>query len=330
MGSGFRGSGWVESNARTQRRGQLFGVAVLTALALPAPAHAAPVSLDLEWRAPSGCPDRNAVRRYVEEMLGNAEAATSSLAARGGVSRVAIDRWTADLALRSGSGYETTRSFEGPTCESVSRAAALVMALTLHPNELRPPPPNPERDTRAPERPIVGRFARPFVAASAAMDAGSLPGPAYGGAIGAGWALGGVLRLETSGAFFAARRATVANTDLGASVSLAALSVRGCYPLVDAGWSFAPCVGGGLDWLHASGFGARSSYDGSAFTSHVEAGATILWNLTEFFALRASVFGVAPMTRPEFTIWVDNYNTAIVHRSAPAALRATGGVELHF
>src|SRR5689334_10753593 len=133
MGSGSGGSGRIDSNARRPRRTRRLGIALLV---LPAIARAAPLSLDLEWHAPSGCPDRNAVRRYVEEMLGNAEPATSSLSARGGVMRVAVDRWTADLALRSGSGSESTRSFEGPTCESVSRAAALVMALTLHPNEL--------------------------------------------------------------------------------------------------------------------------------------------------------------------------------------------------
>jgi hypothetical protein len=316
MGSGFRGSGWF---------------AVLAVLATPTVGYAAPLALDLEWRAPSGCPDRNTIRRYVEEMLGSAEPATSSLAARGGVSRVANDRWTADLALRSGTGSESTRSFEGPTCESVSRAAALVMALTLHPNESPPPAPTPpERDARAPERSIAGRFMRPFVTASAAIDTGSLPGPAYGGALGAGWAPGGVLRLEAWGAYFAARRGALANTDLGANVSLAALAVRGCYPLVDAGWSVAPCLGGGLDWLHASGFGARSSYDGSAFTFHAEAGATILWNFTDFFALRGSVFGVVPMTRPEFTIWANDDSTKTVHRPAPVALRATLGVELHF
>src|SRR5262245_44631853 len=127
MGSGFGGSGWVDSNARRQRRARAIGVASIaaaSALSVPRLARAAPLALDLDWHAPPGCPDRNTVRRYVEEMLGNAEPATSSLAAHAMVWRV-NDRWTADLALRSGSGSETTRSFEGPTCESVARAAAL-------------------------------------------------------------------------------------------------------------------------------------------------------------------------------------------------------------
>src|SRR6476659_3551199 len=98
MGSGFRGSGRVDSKTRRRRGAWALGLAVVASTSV---ALGAPVALDLDWRAPSGCPDRNAVRRYVEEMLGDAEPATSSLAARGGVTRVAVDKWTADLALRS-------------------------------------------------------------------------------------------------------------------------------------------------------------------------------------------------------------------------------------
>jgi hypothetical protein len=328
MGSGSGGSGRIDSNARRRRRTRALGVAIF---ALPTMAHAAPLSLDLEWRAPSGCPDRNAVRRYVEEMLGNAEPATSSLSARGGVLRVAVDRWTADLAMRSGSGSESTRSFEGPTCESVSRAAALVMALTLHPSELPPVPQNPpERDTRTPERSITARFARPALSLSGAVDVGFTPSPAYGGAATFGWSPWGSLRWEVSGAYFLPRSGTISsNTELGANVSVAAFALRGCYPLLDAAVSLAPCIGGGLDWLRASGFGARSSYDNSAVTTHFEAGGTILWNFTDFLALRVSAFGVVPMTRPEFIISVAN-GPETVSRPAQAALRATGGVELHF
>src|SRR5258708_36351590 len=134
------------------------------AFTLPAIARAAPPAIDLDWRAPSGCPDRATVRRYVEEMLGRDDGSASSLSARGSAQRTAADRWTADLALRTSSGADATRSFEGPSCEAVSRAAALVMALAIHPNEPPPPPPAEEtadRDAGPPPRPIVGRLARP-------------------------------------------------------------------------------------------------------------------------------------------------------------------------
>ena len=330
MGSGLHGSGWLVSSAR--RRCRLARRVTLASLAASNLGLAAPLALDLDWRAPAGCPDRNVMRRYVEEMLGSSELATSSLSARGGVARIATDRWTADLSLRSSSGSESTRSFEGPTCESVSRAAALVMALTLHPNEAPIAPANPERDARPPERPIVGRFVRPEIAPSAALDVGSTPGSgvAYGGALALGWSPFAAIRWEIFAAYFAPRRGTLANDNaLGADVSLAALGIRGCYPVVDAAVSFAPCIGGGLDWLRASGFGARKPLDGSAFTANLETGGIILWNFTEFASARLAVQGVIPLARPEFFIdAVDG--RATVYRRTPLALRVTGGVELHF
>src|SRR5437868_4956406 len=85
--------------------------AAIVVLAQAITARAAPVALDLEWRAPPGCPDKSAVRKYVEEMLGTGEPATSVLSARGAVARTSTDRWTADLTLRTTAGAESNRSF---------------------------------------------------------------------------------------------------------------------------------------------------------------------------------------------------------------------------
>jgi len=307
--------------------------AALALLAVANVARAEPLTLDLDWRAPPGCPDRVGMRRLVEEMIGGAEPATSALVARGGVARLATDRWVADLATRGSGGSEATRSFEGPTCESVSRAAALVIALTLHPNEPPPPAPRtPERDTRAPERPVAGRFMRPEIAAGGAIDVGSTPGPgvAYGAAIAAGWPIFGEVRVEASAAYFAPRGQTLAGfAGLGANVSLAAFGARGCYPVGDAVVSWAPCIGAGVDWVHAEGFGARKPDNADAWLASLEAGGLILWNFNEFAAARLGVHAVVPLTRPEFVIQVDP-GPATVYRRTPVGLRSSVGVELHF
>jgi hypothetical protein len=305
------------------------GIALgLGALVVSRAAAGAPLTLDLDWRAPSGCPDRNAIRRYVEEMLGSAEPATSSLSARGDVARVAVDRWIADLTLKSSSGAESTRSFEGPTCESVSRAAALVMALTMHPTEAPPAQPaNPEKEKRAPERPIAGRFARPEIAVAGALDAGTAPGPTYGLMVAGGWSPFAAIRWEAFGSYFFKRRGTLADqTQLGADVQLAAFGLRGCYPALDAAVSLAPCIGGGFDWLRASGFGAKTPGDGNAFAATVAGGAIILWNFSEFASVRLEGFGVIPLTRPEFVI----VGAGSVYRPAPVAFRGAIGMEVHF
>jgi hypothetical protein len=300
-------------------------------MALARVALAAPLALDLDWQSPPGCPDRTTVHRYVQQMLRQDQTATSSLVARGGVTRIAGDRWLADVTLRSGSGVESTRSFDGPTCESVSRAAALVMALTMHPSQ---PPPSldaaPNRDTRAPERSIKGRFARPAVAPALITDVGSTPLPTFGGALAAGWSPVGGVRWETFVAYWASRTGTVADRPrLGADVSLAALGLRGCYPLVDAVVSLAPCVGGGLDWFRASGFGAAMTRNASAWTANLEMSGLIMWNFNEFASIRLGVSAVVPLTRPEFVI--DSPGTAgVIYRRALVAFRGTAGMELHF
>jgi hypothetical protein len=336
MGSGLCGSGWVSSACRRRalERGLALARAVgigcmAGALTFPAVAAAAPRALDLDWQAPSGCPDRNAIRRYVEEMLGNAEPATSLLSARGGVLRVAVDRWSADLTLRGASGTESTRTFEGPTCESVSRAAALVMALTIHPNEAPAASPAnpPERETPAPARPIAGRFVHPEVAGTGVLDLGTTPGAAYGGALAVGWSPVGPWRLEAFVAYFAKRTGSLADQpNLGADLQLTAFGLRGCYAAVDVVVSFGPCVGGGFDWVRAYGFGARLPRDDSAFTGNVEVGAVILWNFTEFAAARLGAQAVFPLTRPEFII----EGAGTIYRRAPVGFRGTAGVELHF
>ena len=326
MGSGLRGSGWMVARTRPRRAPASWIVPVV--LALPNVAFTAPLTFELDWRAPAGCPDRGVIRRYVEEMLGSTEPATSPLNARGGVARAATDRWVADVTLRGASGAETTRSFEGPTCESVSRAAALVMALTLDSNEVPPaPPPPPAKDSTTNERPIAGRFVRPEAAPSLGIDWGSTPGLAYGPTMAVGWSPFGGARWEAFGSFFFNRPGTVAgDAALGADFALAAFGVRECYPVLDAAFSLAPCVGAGIDWLRASGFGARQPGSGSAWTLTGQASGIFLWNFHQFASIRLEVGAVIPFARPEFVI--DGAGT--VHRRALASIRGAAGLELHF
>jgi hypothetical protein len=107
---------------------------------------------------------------------------------------------------------------------------------------------------------------------------------------------------------------------------LAALGLRWCYPLADAVVSLAPCVGGGLDWFRASGFGALVTRNASAWMANLEASGIIMWNFNEFASLRLGVSAVLPLSRPEFVI----DSGGLVHRRALVAFRGTAGMELHF
>jgi hypothetical protein len=102
--------------------------------------------------------------------------------------------------------------------------------------------------------------------------------------------------------------------------------MRGCYPVIDAAVSLAPCVGGGLDWLHASGFGAATPKDGSAWGFNAHALGIFLWNFNQFASIRLEAGAVIPFVRPEFVI----EGVGTVYRRSPVALRAAAGLELHF
>ncbi|HEX9298282.1 MAG TPA: hypothetical protein VF881_20725 [Polyangiaceae bacterium] len=295
-------------------------------VALQTTAHAAAPALDLDWRAPVECPDRETVRRYVSEIVGSAEGEPAALGARGIVARAAPDRWTVDLALRTSSGVESRRSLEGPTCDSVTRAAALVMALAIHARDVPPPPVPRERETPPrPPRPVAG-LVPPSLAVQIAADVGSVPSPTYGGELGFGWMLAGI-RWEASGAYFAKQRGTVAGRDaVGADFTLAAVALGACYPLVDATVSLAPCARGGLDWVRASGFGSEAPTDGSMRGATVQAGGIFLWNLSTRLSTRLELDAVVPLVRTEF--FVEGAGT--VYRRTPVGLRAAAGLEVHF
>jgi hypothetical protein len=165
------------------------------------------------------------------------------------------------------------------------------------------------------------------VAPALGIDWGSTPGLAYGPTLAVGWSPFGGARWEAFGSFFFNRRGTVAGEALlGADFTLAAFGMRECYPVLDAAVSLAPCIGAGLDWLHATGFGAREPRNGSAWAFTAQASGIFLWNFHQFAAVRLEVGAVIPFARPEFVI--DGAGT--VHRRALAAFRGAAGLELHF
>ena len=73
-------------------------------------------------------------------------------------------------------------------------------------------------------------------------------------------------------------------------------------------------------------FGARVPGDASALTSHLDGGAVITWNFSNFASARLDLEGLVALTRPEFVIAA----AGTIYRRPPAGLRTSAGVELHF
>lgn len=96
---------------------------------LAATLFAVAVADAVQWRAPAGCPEADAVRRRVTDLLGRTPT-EQELHAEGIVH--AGPPWRLDLSTTIG-GRHQQRALEGDDCATVTEAAALILAVSLDP-----------------------------------------------------------------------------------------------------------------------------------------------------------------------------------------------------
>jgi hypothetical protein len=283
-------------------------------------------NIDLDWDAPSECPASGAVTAEVDRILAGSPARAARMRAQGIVSRSSPDKWHVELFLR-GAEWEAKRGLDGPSCASVSEAAALVIALAINPEVDRPPPPvKPEAspDVRASAIPMP-TFVGPALSAGITGDAGTVPDGTLGIEANFGWTIGSV-HTELSGTYFLERRGTlVERNDVGATFRLGATSLRGCYQFARERLAFGPCVDVGLQWTKAQGFGPIDTHTVSGVTPAIGGALGVEWLLSRYFVPYARLGGVVPLARPEFAVQGMGY----VHRAAVVAFRGTVGFEVH-
>ncbi len=305
------------------------GPIALALFSAPRLLHAEERSFSVAWQAPSECPDAAALERYVDQVVGEAASGPLAVRASGSASRSADGRYSATLELDLGAGAASARELEGRDCEAVSQAAALLIALAIRARAApTPPEPAPVQPAPAPPAPPApARHAGPrgFLGLGPIVDFGSAPGAAFGVGLSGGlrWPR---LRLEPSLAYYAPRSEAVAGRPaLGADFTLATLGVRACVPLGGSVW-LGPCLGGGVDWLRGSGFGARAPRTGSAFSASARAGVLAGWDISPIISLRLELEGVLPLARPEFEV----EGAGFVYRRSRVAARTAFGLDVHF
>src|SRR5262245_30621241 len=116
--------------------GAAWGSICIAGPAYPAIARAAEPArgIELEWRAPPGCPDEDWARRAIDVYLGQRKLeAFKPIAVRVEITAIAGGR-----CARHGQGSAASgdRVFEGATCARVGDAAVLIVALMLDPVEV--------------------------------------------------------------------------------------------------------------------------------------------------------------------------------------------------
>jgi len=250
--------------------------------------------LVLTWDGPPECPGREAVRARISSLLGaDVESFARDVVTVSG--RVVVTSAGAELHLetavpsdqgRTASDGSTVlhgeRTLRGATCEEVTGAGALVIALAIDPKAVEatslrgpvaafstpppasaapsaaaaptpsaapPPPPPIDANTPPAERsPRSEAEARTEgrIDARVVMDLGALPGPSIGAGLGAGFSLGRfTARFEGSYFFLRFAKASTPAPDggeRGADVSLVTFDVDGCYAVVPGAVELDVCA----------------------------------------------------------------------------------------
>jgi len=167
------------------------------------------------------------------------------------------------------------------------------------------------------------------LAIDAALDLGTLPGPAPGadlraeidlGRVSAG--LSGTLWLDRDG------HLTSSATE-GAQFALQSYDAFGCYALFRASaFELAPCAVVEVAVMTASGFNTSIKRTASAVWPSLGAGARARWRLGRFVSVALGVQGVVPLIPQKFHI--DGNPGGPVFSVGPVAGRAEVGPEVRF
>ena len=307
--------------------------ALLVVVGAARAAHASERAFVVTWQAPGECPDAPALVHYVDQVAGEAGSGPVTVRAAGTVTRNGDGRYAATLELDTGAARPSTRALDAADCESVSRAAALLIALairaqatpTVAPEPPPPPPPKAVGASSAADRPSPAPYPF-FLSLGPSVDVGSTPAPTIGVQVGGGVEWRG-LRLEPMFAYYAPRSETVAaRPSVGADFTLVSIGLRACIPASRQGLWLAGCAGGGAESLRGAGFGARIPHDGSAWSGAARVGVLGNWDISSIISMHAELEGVLPFTRPTFE--VDGAGS--VFQRKVLAARAALGFDVHF
>ncbi|RYZ10199.1 MAG: hypothetical protein EOO73_01080 [Myxococcales bacterium] len=269
-------------------------------------------SIALRWQAPEGCPTQpqvdEEIRSALAQLQGHGEVEVSAV-----VSRREADAAGFSLRVRvAHEGQTGERVLPLEDCQDASRAAALLVALSVsNPPPLPAPPPPP------PARPEL----RWTLGAGPRLALGIAPEVSAGFGLSASYSRS-FWRLSARGGAFAPSHHAIPGRPLGGSFQLFTGGVFACagYP---GAVTFYGCFGGRVDRLRGRGTGGSASFQQSTNIASLAAGVTLEWSLTRRFRLRTEVEAGYPLADARFTI---RNETTPVHEVD--ALRGEAALEL--
>jgi len=311
-------------------------------------------SFVVQWSAPVGCPDGDAVRQRVLSLTGSGVGLHAE-----GVVRGSDSHFHLTLRVKDGA-WVGERELDATSCAELADSAAVILALSARsPGESPPAIPVPAVTTPAPSasaatppppapipttRPVPSsapsasetRHAAPAspgpsrvrIAALGAVDFGTLPHPAFGGGIGVFVAATRHLVFGVTGTVWLAESGDLPGlAGQGADFDLLTGDLSGCYGFRVGPFDVSPCAVVELAHVSATGFGATAADDSPTATwAALGVGGRGRWELGRFFALSLDLEGLAPTQGQSFFI----SGGGTVHVVGPVALRAYFGPEVRF
>jgi hypothetical protein len=323
-----RWSGWRWSVGR--------GLCVLVAFIWAGSARAATVA----WNAPPECDDPRQTTEEAERLLGRPLAEVENVDFEVRIARAGKRDWSASLVTIGQRSHERReRVLRGTSCNEVTAAAAVALAMVVDASEPKPradeaaPAAGPidqpaeaapvarqqRQPTSAPQR---GRRLGTAFSLGLVADVGSLPSVAPGGEAAASIRYGS-WQLTALGNFYVPTEKRV-QAQKGAELKLSLAGLLGCSRWsVGTGHALA-CVGAEAGWLSGEGVGLKSPRTEGAFWWAPRADVGAALPIAGKLSVCARLGLVLPQIRREFVVEDDLF----VHRAAAIAGRAVLGIEL--
>jgi hypothetical protein len=317
---------------------------------------AAPIDVALTWEAPPGCPQQPELLLDLDAMVAGSRQ-RGDVAFEGRVERV-DEAFNLELSTRWVDGREEQRRLSAASCNELTDAAVLLMAITLDPvatskrvrasgwsrqsepavqapTRREPPPepapvpkakpsPAPPEQKPAPPATRGDDEVRYGIRGSFVVDWGSLPklAPGFGLDLSVEWKL---LRAEVVGGYWFRQRATRQDLEKeGAWVEVGALGPRLCVSPVAGTVEFPVCAGVEFGAMRARGIGPALGTPEYTFWSAANGGPTLVWSVIPTLAITIGLDIVIPFTRTR----VLASRRAELHRPEPVILRPGVGLEV--
>jgi hypothetical protein len=286
-------------------------------------------AFDLHWSAPADCPDGPHVREEVLRLAGRQAPPSRHLKAQAVLRPDEHQGWILTLTTEL-DGIAGERHLSGISCQSLSEAASLTLALLLNPEAKIESPPKPAPAALPPPEPKAPPIKKPWpapvwqVGALAGVEVGVLSevSPWFGLSLGVGL---GRFSLRLLPGFTPPQSVSSQDRkDSGGRLWLVSAAALGCYAMVDGWASLAPCLGANLVRLQGTGWGVREARQASVFWTSAELALRASLPLVGILHMEVWGFGQIPLYKS--SVYLDE--AGLVSRPAGFGYGARAGLSL--